>query len=543
MRFGFAQVFGIGLVGFLWGLPLAASLASFTATAFDLAAWSAFLHHPQLPEALALSVWTGTAGLVLALAAALLVTMGVYGTARWQRLQAFAAAGLSIPHLAFAIGFGFLIMPSGFLARLFVGGNEPPQWVTAQDPFGLVLIVCLALKETPFLIAMMWTILAQGNVAPALTGHWRSARSLGHGAGSVWFRVLLPQILPRLRWPIALVWVYGVTVVDMALVIGPTQPPTLAVIVWADLNHAAADINGRGSAGAMLMTLVLAAAAALAWRLVSLVRGKIRRLMTAGPSGLGAPKTSATFVMTAMIAIYSLILFTLLGLSLTGYWPYPQLAPDMIRFSAWQNLIADGGPLFLSFMLALASSALALGLAVLWLEIVPARLDRALTMTAVASLALPALAVASGQYRFFLGLDLTGTLLGLFLAHFTPVFAYVFIVLKGPYRAFDPRFEAVGHGLNSGALRFWAIVKAPLLKAAMALSMAVGFAVSMVQFVPAQLIAAGRYSTLPMEAVTLASGGARPLTAAYALALAVLPMFAFLLAQMFGRPRWRQAWN
>ena len=42
-----------------------------------------------------------------------------------------------------------------------------------------------------------------------------------------------------------------------------------------------------------------------------------------------------------------------------------------------------------------------------------------------------------------------------------------------------------------------------------------------------------------MEAVTLASGGSRPLTAAYALALALPPLLAFLAAALLGRPRWR----
>ncbi len=543
MKSSFPQAVGIGLVALLWVLPLAASLMAFTVAAFDLPAWSGLLHHPQLPKALLLSLWTGTAGLALAFAAAMLITMGIYGGARWQKLQVFTAAGLSIPHLAFAIGFGFLIMPSGFLGRLLAGGSEPPQWVTAQDPLGFALIACLALKETPFLIAMAWSVLAQGDVAPALRGQWRSARSLGHGAGSVWLRVLLPQILPRLQWPILLVWVYGTTVVDMALAIGPTQPPTLAVIVWTDLNHAAVDINGRGSAGAMLLTLMLAAIAALIFFGLPPAAKKMRDFMTAGPSRLRVPKTWAVFLTVAMIVIYGLVLVTLAAMSIAGQWPYPQFLPDTFRFAAWQNLYSNSGPAVLSLALALACSALALGLTVLWFEVVAARLDRALTIASVASLALPALAVASGQYRLFLDLNLTGTLSGLFLAHFTPVFAYVFIVLKGPYRAFDPRFRAVAHGLNAGALRFWLGVKAPLMKAALATAAAVGFSVSMVQFVPAQLIAAGRFSTLPMEAVTLASGGARALTAAYALTLAVLPALAFLLVQMLGRPRWSQAWS
>jgi putative thiamine transport system permease protein len=230
-------------------------------------------------------------------------------------------------------------------------------------------------------------------------------------------------------------------------------------------------------------------------------------------------------------------------MSLAGHWPYPQLVPETIRLAAWQNLFTNVTPAVLSLVLALTASALALGLTVLWFELVDPRFDRVLTIAAIAGLGFPALAIGSGQYRLFLDLNLTGTPAGLFLAHFTAVFAYVFIVLKGPYRAFDPRFRAAAHGLNAGAWRFWAAVKAPLLKAPMLTAAAAGFSVSMVQFVPAQLIAAGRYSTLPMEAVTLAAGGNRPLTAAYALALAVPPALAFLLALLLGRPRWRQAWS
>ena len=77
------------------------------------------------------------------------------------------------------------------------------------------------------------------------------------------------------------------------------------------------------------------------------------------------------------------------------------------------------------------------------------------------------------------------------------------------------------------------LLRGPLLTAA-----AISFVVSMVQFVPAQLIAAGHWSTLPMEAVTLAAGGNRPLTAAFALALAEPPLAAFVLAGALGRPRW-----
>jgi putative thiamine transport system permease protein len=119
-----------------------------------------------------------------------------------------------------------------------------------------------------------------------------------------------------------------------------------------------------------------------------------------------------------------------------------------------------------------------------------------------------------------------------------PVAAYVLIVLAGPYRAFDGRYVAAARALAASKFSAWRRVKLPLLKAPLLTAGAIGFAVSIAQFVPAQLIAAGRFSTLPMEAVTLASGGNRQLTAAFALALAVPPLLAFLGAALLGRPRW-----
>ena len=224
-------------------------------------------------------------------------------------------------------------------------------------------------------------------------------------------------------------------------------------------------------------------------------------------------------------------------LSLAPRWPYPALLPPAVDLSAWASV--PPATLWLSLLLSLAAAAVAVASAVLWFETHGARHDRWAIALALAALALPQLASAGGQYKLLLPLGLTGTLFGLFLAHLTPVAAYVLIVLAGPYRAFDRRYVAAARALAASKLSAWRRVKLPLLKAPLLSATAIGVAVSIAQFVPAQLIAAGRFSTLPMEAVTLASGGNRPLTAAFALALAVPPLLAFLAAALLGRPRWR----
>jgi putative thiamine transport system permease protein len=410
--------------------------------------------------------------------------------------------------------------------------------VTAQDPLGVSLIASLVLKETPFLVWMLWTLLARGDVAARFAGHWRSARSLGHGSLSIWLRIVLPQLLPRLLWPLVIVWVFGATVVDMALVIGPAQPPTLAVLIWADLNDAAAASNDRGAAGALFLTLALGVAGTAATLALRWIGQATHRFLAKGPSPRSVPQTPGYALMAVLASAYGAVILLLALMSVAGHWPFPHLLPSVFLSAAWTRLIADFGPLAVSLGLGVITAASGLALAVLWFECTSARLDRLVMAAAVLALGLPALVTAAGQYRIFLHGGLTGTLAGLFLVHLTAVFAYVFVVLKGPYRAFDPRFRSVSLGLNTTAVRFWLRVKAPLLRAPLAAAGAVGFAVSMAQFVPAQLIAAGRYSTLPMEAVTLASGGNRPLTATYALAMTIPPALVFIAASLTGRSRW-----
>jgi putative thiamine transport system permease protein len=524
---------GVVPLGVLWGVPLIVGCVAICLAAFDRTAWTALFSHPQIWPALRLSLFTGTASLVLSTLIAFWIIAGLHGSALCNNLQRLAGSFLALPHLAFAIGFGFLIMSSGVLARVvgaMAGWNSPPQWITVQDPFGFSLIAALVLKEVPFLLWLIAGLMARTDIAQMFEGQQRAARSMGHGSASIWLRLFIPQILPRLLWPIVIVWVYGASVVDMALAIGPTQPPTLAVIIWADLNNVDVATNARGTVGAVFLTVVLIVCAALCWLAFHVLNGRLRRFLTRGPSAAIAPQKSAAVLLAVITSIYVVVLLLLLVMSFAASWPYPAFMPTQFRLAAWSHIFASPHPLISSLLFACASVAVSIALAIAWLEGLPEAADRFLITLAVAALALPSLLIADGQYLAFLHAKLNSTWLGVFLGHLTPVFAYVFIVVKGPYRAFDPRYRWVSFGLNTSDGRFWLTIKMPLLKPALAASAAVGVAVSITQFVPVQLIAAGRLSTLTTEAVTLSSGGNRQLLAAFALMLMVIPLIAFMAA-------------
>jgi putative thiamine transport system permease protein len=108
--------------------------------------------------------------------------------------------------------------------------------------------------------------------------------------------------------------------------------------------------------------------------------------------------------------------------------------------------------------------------------------------------------------RAALGID--GPWSGLWLAHTLACVPYVLIALSPAYTGFDPRYRQVSASLGHGRLRFLLRVKWPLLRAALWSALAVGFAVSVAQYLPTLFIGAGRFATVTTEAVTLASGAA-----------------------------------
>ncbi len=137
----------------------------------------------------------------------------------------------------------------------------------------------------------------------------------------------------------------------------------------------------------------------------------------------------------------------------------------------------------------------------------------------------------AGLYRGALHLRLDGTVLALVWGHALVVLPYVFIVLQPAWRDLDPRYEATALALGRSRAAYRWRVKLPLLAAPLAAAAAVGFAVSVAQFLATQMLGAGRHPTVTTEAVTLASGGDRRTAAAFALLQALLPLAAFAAAR------------
>lgn len=518
-------------------LPLLAALWWGVAEALDASAWQALLQDSQFVPALALSLWVGVAGTAMAAGLAMLIVTAAHGSPAWERVQAWLGALLAVPHAAFAIGLALLLMPSGWPARLVAlvaGWTAPPDAATVQDPYGLALIAGLVLKEVPFLL---WNVAAQ--LQPAGQGaeiakQLQIAATLGYAPRSAWHRVVWPQLLPRLALPLLAVGAYGLTVVDMALVLGPTRPPTLAVLAWQWLLDADAATNRRGAAAALLLAALTAAIALvcmLAWRGL---RASMARRWTRGDRRALPARSRLLWPRLGALA-YAAVATMLLFVSVSGVWTFPALWPQQLSADAWRAVLAATSTLGSTLLLALLAAATGLVLAVAWMESTPAQWDARAAAAVFAPMLIPGVLLVAGLYRLTLHAGIDGSLAGLWLAHALYAAPYVLVSLAPAYRGLDPRYEQTAHALGRSQASFLWRIKWPMLAAALAAAFAVGFAVSVTQYLPTQFVGAGRHATVTTEALTLAAGGQRSVAAAFALLQALLPAAMFLLAWGVGR--------
>ena len=541
----FATPVAIGVLGTV--LPAFGILPELGGSSLSLQPWRQLFNVPGLPEAVLLSLTTGLGTTAISFLIVIAFSAHWHGTRWFGRLRRLLSPLLSVPHVAIAIGFAFLIAPSGWiyrvLAALGLAAGLPPDLSTVQDRHGLALILGLILKEVPFLLLMMLVALGQVRVGESLT----IARALGHSRSAAWQAIVLPQLYPQLRLPIYAVLAYSASVVDVALILGPTTPPSLAVLVWRGFHDPDLNQIFWASAGACLQ-LLIALFAILLWRLGELVASASgRRRIVAGwpgrPSRLAA---SAAFAGAALVVAAAMLgLAATLLWSFTKSWTIGSAIPEALTLATWMQQL----PVALKALTATAVIGISSAMAALLLTIALLEEERRESLKArqrhywllYAPLLLPQIGFLFGIETLLVRSDLDGTWSGLVWTHFLFVLPYVYLSLSEPWRALDPRYERTARCLGRGPLAVLVTLKLPLLVRPILVALALGFAVSVGQYLPTLFAGAGRFQTLTTEAVALAAGGDRRVVGVYTALQMFLPALGFALALGLTRRRFQRS--
>ena len=530
-----------------FALPIAAGLAGTFAPAFgylpaigghawSLDPWRELVAWPGFASSVKLTLATGFAAALVSASLAFGFCAWAAGRRWGPRAAAWLAPILATPHSAFAIGLAFVIAPSGWIVRALspwlTGFDVPPDVATVGDPSGAALVLGMVVKEVPYLVLMTTAALAQVRFGE----HLALARTLGYRPAEAWLRIVLPQAWPQLRLPFLAVLAYSLSVVDVALILGPGNPPTLAVLAVRWFTDADVRLWFPASAAATLQLLLVAASIG-AWLLVERViafagrravaRGRRATVLTAASAGAAAGVAFLGALAGAALAGMALW-------SVAVQWRFPAAWPASFAWEGWALRLGDlATPAANTLVVGAIATFAALALAIACLEVEPRR-RRAGPPPALSLLYLPLLvpqvAFLFGAQVLLVSSRFDGTVVAVVWAHLVYVLPYLFLSLADPWRALDPRFARAAASLGASPARVLFAVKLPILVRPVAIACAVAFAVSVGLYLPTLFAGNGRVPTLTTEAVTLAAGADRRVIGAWAVVQALVPMLAYLAA-------------
>ncbi|SUP11023.1 ABC transporter permease [Vibrio mimicus] len=484
--------------------------------------------------ALLLSVSSTLISTYLALLISFAILQRFWFHPRWKRIENSLSMLIALPHVAFAIGFAFLFSSTGWLARLlhslfeYRDPSQDAAWLV-HDPYAIGLTLGLAFKEVPFILLISLPILQQFNL-PKMQ---MLSASLGYSEQQMWWKIIFPQWLRKIRFTLFAVAAYAISVVDFSLVLGPTTPPTFSVLVWQWFNEPDLSLLPRAASGAVVL-LLLASIILLVIRIFEwLITQGCRNWQSSGRHS--PPLPHKTLLGLLFVISVSIIPLTLVW-SVTQRWRFPDLFPSQwtVQFwgDEWPNVLVN---IETSVLLALCSGTLALLFAVIAQEY-RLQTKRAIPVYFIAlPMLLPQLSLLFGIQVLTLMIASQAYALWVVWAHTFFAFPLVYLALSGPWQSYNPNYSKVARSLGKNEWQIFWRVKLPLLFPALLYAWAVGISVSLAQYLPTLMLGSGRLTTITTEAVALSSGYDRRVTAIYAICQAILPFVFFSFALLLGR--------
>ncbi|GEA13112.1 ABC transporter permease [Alteromonas sp. KUL49] len=521
-------------------LPAAGFFPALGFNTVDTQAIHAFFATPELVSIIGLTLLTGVGATLFSLVISIALVAVVYCYRPFSSTKRLLAPLLVLPHGAVALALIFLLSPTPWIGEWF-----------PYDNYGVSIIFALVIKEVPFLFFMSQSVLAQSALNKQLSGYYRTGLSLGYTPITAFLKLVLPSLYQRIRLPVFAVLAYAISCVEIPLVLGSNNIPTLSVAIVHWFNNVDLALRLPASVGAIVLML-LCIVALLLWRGSEQIIGHYyqRFVLNLNRAGGQLPLLILGTVSLIGFTILILALVSFTGvLSFATYWTSGSVLPQGITGLNWSvGLAAMQTPLLNSLILALCTSCVAVVVSLLALESevknevtskVVSRLmkrggssgyEKRFTLILFIPLLVPGVAFLFGLVWLQQLVFPERLWLSVGLSHLIYVLPYVFFSLAHSYRQIDPRYGQMAQSLGYSPFRVFIHVKLPLVFPSIAFAFAMGCAISLSQYLPTLLSSGGQIATVTTEAIALAAGSSKRLNAVYVIVQGLLPLVIFMAA-------------
>jgi len=454
----------------------------------------------------------------IATAAALFIERGSLGLRSW--LRAGVILPLLIPPFVSALSWASAYGPGGLLDDV-VGVSVPGLF----GPLGVVAVITVNVVPLAYLVVAS-AIATRGDIDLEL-----AARVAGAKQVTVLRTVTLPAILPAVVGAAALTFVVAINAFGIPAVLGtPAGFPTVTTRIYQDL---ALSADSRAFARvlvlAVLLVLVTLVTVGATSRHTNDRRRPLHRVET--PSALPrtagrrqrvvAAAVAAYVVASSLLPLLALVLMALtraVGLSPTpGNWTMANFS-EAFAAGSWRSL---GN----SVLLAAEAATIVLLLAAALIVVASRRATSQLGTLVTLTFAVPGSALAVAVFLAY-GSWLRGSLTLILVAYLAKFWALGHRPLAGAVTAIPPDLVRAARVSGAPPVTVIRTVLAPMLKPALLAGWLLVFLFGLHELTMSILLYGPRSSTLAVVALNLQQLGDPTVTAALAVALTLLVLFA-----------------
>ena len=458
-----------------------------------------------------------------------------YQTRFWKIFEKNLSIFLAYPHLAFGVGLALLFAPSGIFSHLlgiFFDWKTPPNWIGVPDPYGFSLYAGLVVREVPFLIFLMIGVLNRGPNKM----YYLNSILFGYSRLKTWQNVIWPQISKKLYVPLIIVMVYGLSCVDLSLILGPNLPPTFSIFIFELIKDPNLENRLLASVCIILLLFLIILSILIFFSFEKVYNYLVKKNQINGSRSFPIFIEKSLFYFISFVLFFFYILFFLaifinLIWSFVKNWKYPSLIPNWtLKYwlsNSWHQVFID------TFILGLISSFIALFLSFCILELLKAtskKMKNRVNSFLFIPFFIPEISLIFGIYILFIYLNLNSSYFGLLWVHLIFVFPYLYLSLQSIYNNFEERYWQTSLLLGKSKIKTFFKIKLPILILPIFFSFAIGFSVSINQYLTTLFIGEGRFSTLTTEAIIFSSGGNRRILGVYITLQTFLTFLIFLFS-------------
>ncbi|CAO1649224.1 ABC transporter permease subunit [Salinibacterium sp. NSLL150] len=482
--------------------------------------------------------------LLLAINSTLITTALAFPTAYFiSRLNRKTA---SVLLLLILIPFWVSIVVRLFAVTSILSPNGPVNQASLALGFGETSLLYTQagtlVGTVMYLLPYMILVLYAGMVAVD-SNLMLAARTMGASASYAFFRVYIPMIRSSLLSGALLIFILALSFFVVPAILGGPRDQTIAVYIQQQI-----DIFQWGTASAMGMVLLIAT--------VICYVGVVRIAGTFQPGGVGSVQAkgvsagqafrwSPIMIMSAALSAITIAILVIpvlfvfpLSTGETGTVVFPPRGFTLEWFVQVFTTDTWLGPIMQSSIVGVGTAVLSVGIA-----LALARVTSEMTSTtgkaiigglAFAPIIAPSILLAIGIFDVELQLKLTGTVIGLILAHTVIAAPLSYALIAASMAGADRGIEAAAWTLGASRIRtFWTVVVRGILPSALG-AFAIAFVTSWDEVVLALFLQTGPTKTLPVTIYKYLESGIIPTVPAVASLLIALVVLIVVVRGVVG---------